>query len=252
VNLVNRRKTLQPTPAAWSDLLAGFLLLFVVLIVSRATVDAQSSDTGYETTPEIDVFFNINKKARIYLMANESRSLEDGLTSDATPYQSLIGAHLDYYPHKYLGLRMGYRFRRALESAGPVEHRIVAEQTLRKKIMGDLVVSDRSGEDFRWIDHVFSFRYRNRIRAERDFKVLDGRILTLYGSGEAYYDTRYHDWNRQCLRAGAVFTLRKQEKEAYILPKHRVTMDLWFARANDRHSEKPRTYVAGLTLTFYF
>jgi len=35
----------------------------------------------------------------------------------------------------------------------------------------------------------FSFRYRNRIRLEREFRVC-GRSLTPYGSVEVYHDSR--------------------------------------------------------------
>ena len=52
----------------------------------------------------------------------------------------------------------------------------------------------------------FSFRYRNRIRLEREFRVY-GRSLTPYGSVEVYHDSRFDVWNRNRFTGEAEFQL---------------------------------------------
>jgi hypothetical protein len=82
------------------------------------------------------------------------------LARNAQAYEAQIGAHIDYIPNKHVILRAGYRFGRAVGSnSDPFkEHRFLTEQTLRKLLQGDLLLSDRNREDFRFVNGDFSFR----------------------------------------------------------------------------------------------
>jgi hypothetical protein len=64
------------------------------------------------------------------------------------------------------------------------EHQILSEQTLRKLLPGDLLLSDRNREDFCFINGGFSFRYRNRVTIERELPLLKRRNVTPYVSGD--------------------------------------------------------------------
>ena len=59
--------------------------------------------------------------------------------------------------------------------------------------------------DLRFIDGEFSWRYRNRLSAEREFSI--GRVrLNPYARFEVYYDSRYSKWSRTELQARVVLS----------------------------------------------
>lgn len=66
------------------------------------------------------------------------------------------------------------------------EHQILSEQTLRKLLPGDLLLSDRNREDFRFINGGFSFRYRNRVTIERELPLFKRRNVTPLRFGRSF------------------------------------------------------------------
>ena len=221
--------------------------------VAAAQTPTPTPATGKESAPEIDVFVNINQKFRFYFFASESKGLEDGSTGGKVSYEAIFGAHLDYRPSKYVLFRTGYRFRTPTGSGtGPKEHRIVAEQTFQKKLLHNILLSDRNGEDFRIIDGDFSFRYRNRPRVEREFKGPKGRTFNPYAAVEIFYDSRYNDAKKKNYTFGTELGVTRGKRDKLFLFKHQIVLDVSFTRVNDPHSSVPHTNVFGSTLTFYF
>lgn len=166
------------------------LFLFTVLI-GVPIARAQDPTTSEEFWPEIDVYINIKPKVRLFLLATVSKSIEDGELRHAQSYEAQVGVHVDYIPNEHVILRTGYRYGSAVGSNddGFREHRLLTEQTLRKFLPGDFLLSDRNREDFRFLSGDFSFRYRNRVTIERelhlfDVPILNGRTITPYGSVE--------------------------------------------------------------------
>lgn len=88
------------------------------------------------------------------------------------------------------------------------EHRIITEQTFRQHLPFEILLSDRNRADFRFINGDFSFRYRNRVKLEREFRLF-GRSLTPYGAVEVFYDTRFNVWNRNRVTAGSQIQLKR-------------------------------------------
>src|SRR6476620_6267751 len=193
----------------------SILAVFLLLIgIQGAT--AQEPTTRKEFWPEIDVYITVKPRVRLYLTGTVSKSVEDGELRNAQGYEGQIGVHVDYIPNKHVILRTGYRYGTSVGSNSEPfkEHRLLTEQTLRQLLPGDLLLSDRNREDFRFVNGDFSFRYRNRVTLEREvqlFKVpfLMGRTITPYISGEIFYDTRYGVWNRNRLAVGVQQSLRR-------------------------------------------
>ncbi len=224
-----------------------------LLLVAAPAVKAQEPTTRNEFWPEIDVYINLKPKVRLFLLGTVSKSVEDGELFNAKAFESQIGAHVDYIPNDHVILRTGYRFGTSVEETSEPfkEHRLLTEQTLRKLLPGNLLLSDRNREDFRFLKGDFSFRYRNRVTIEREFQ-LKKRTITPYVSGELFYDTCYGIWNRNRLAAGVQTSLRRGPLRRMLLPKRQVILDLYYMRQNDSRSDTQHVNAIGASLAFHF
>lgn len=229
------------------------LTVLVLVVIGAQVVRAQESSTHNEFWPEIDVYINLKPKVRLFLLGTVSKSVEDGELFNAKAFESQIGMHVDYIPNKHFILRTGYRFGTSVgETSEPFkEHRLLTEQTLRKLLPGDLLLSDRNREDFRFLNGDFSFRYRNRVTLEREFQ-LQKRTVTPYVSGELFYDTRFDSWNRNRLAVGVQTSLRRGPLRKMLLPKRQVILDVYYMRQNDSRSNPAHVNAIGASLAFYF
>jgi hypothetical protein len=230
------------------------MMVLFFLVLSTEAARAQQPTTRNEFWPEIDVYINLKPKLRLYLLGTVSKSVEDGELFNAKAFESQIGVHVDYIPNDHLILRTGYRFGTSVgETSEPFkEHRLLTEQTLRKLLPNELLLSDRNREDFRFVNGDFSFRYRNRVTLEREFHLLKGRTVTPYVSGEIFYDTRYQTWNRNRLAVGVQISLRRGPIRKLLLPKRQVILDLYYMRQNDSRSDTAHVNAIGVSLAFHF
>jgi len=244
---MNQTALLQ-TPA-----LIPVLMIMFVLIGTGATF-AQEPTTRQEVWPEIDVYVHIKPKVRLYLLATVSRSVEDGELFNGQRFEAQLGVHVDYIPKPNVILRSGYRYGSGLgeNDDGFREHRILTEQILKKRLPGDLLLSDSSREDFRFLNGGFSFRYRNRVQLEREFRVFKGRTMTPYVGGAISYDTRYDVWNRNRFAVGLMTSLRRGPLVKVLLPKHQIILDLYYLHQNDSRSSPAHVNGLGAVLAFYF
>lgn len=235
------------------QLLVVILVLFLSAVVI-GTRSAKAQTTSNEVWPEIDVYVNVKPKIRLFFLATTSRAVEDGEAFNGKAFEAQIGAHIDYIPNKHVVLRAGYRFGTSLgDSDSPYkEHRLITEQTLRKLLPGNLLLSDRNREDFRFVDGDFSFRYRNRVTIEREFHLFKKRTITPYVAGEIYYDTRFDAWNRNRLTAGVQTSLRPGPIMKMLLPKRQIILDLYYTRQNDSRSSTQHVNALGVALALYF
>jgi|SRR6266496_669148 len=235
--------------------LVWILVLFLFLaVIGTQIVRAQEPTTSNEFWPEIDVYINVKPKVRLYLLGTLSKAVEDGELFNAQAFEAQIGVHIDYIPNKHVVLRTGYRFGTAVGSNNDPfkEHRLLTEQTLRKLLPGGVLLSDRNREDFRFINGDFSFRYRNRLKIEREVQLFKERTITPYVSGEIFYDTRFSVWNRNRLAVGVQQSLRRGPVLRMLLPKRQVILDLYYMRQNDSRSSTQHVNALGAALAFYF
>jgi hypothetical protein len=233
--------------------------LFLLLLLSDPhTIKAQEPTTRDEFWPSVEVYINVKPKVRLYLIGSVSKAIEDGELFNAQSYEAQVGAHADYIPNEHLILRAGYRYGRAIgdHDDGFREHRILSEQILRKLLPGDLLLTDRNREDFRFITGDFSFRYRNRVMIEREFQVkfplLRRRSITPYVSGEISYDTRFAIWNRNRYAIGVLQSLRRGPILRQLLPKRGIFLDLYLMRQNDSRTSPAHVNALGAGLVFHF
>jgi Protein of unknown function (DUF2490) len=251
--LSRRRRAIPKTLV----LISGLLLL--VFLSDTRTIRAQEPTTRDEFWPSIEVYINVKPKVRLYLLGTVSKAIEDGELFNAQSYEAQIGAHVDYIPNEQFILRAGYRYGRAVgdQDNGFREHRLLSDQILRKLLPGDLLLTDRNREEFRFITGEFSFRYRNRVQIEREFKwarvpLLKGRTITPYVSGELSYDTRYGIWNRNRYAVGVIQSLKRGPILRKLLPKRGLNLDMYVMRQNDSRSNPAHVNALGAALVFYF
>lgn len=207
----------------------------------------QEPDTRHELWTELHVFVPLDEKFRLYFMVTANRAEETRKSFDTT-----FGAHVDYTGNKRWLLRGGYRYSFAPGDDPFVEHRIVTEQTFRQELPLAILLSDRNRQDWRFVNGDFSFRYRNRVRLEREFRVWR-RSFTPYGSAEAYYDTRFDVWNRNRLTAGAEFQLKRGFPLLRELsPRKQVILDLYYTKQNDSRSQPHHVHAIGASVALHF
>jgi hypothetical protein len=225
-------------------------LCLVLSVVCTITVAAQeSSETRDEFWPEVDFFVQVSPKVRLFFLATVTRAEETGKA-----FEGQVGANVDYFLSKNIIFRTGYRYGTSLgDSDDPYnENRIIFEQTFRFPIPAGFLLSDRNRQDLRWVNDQFSVRYRNRLTLEREFTIHE-RSITLYTSGELYYDNRFDTWNRNRYAFGIQLSLRRHGRLTHLLsPRKNVVVDFYYMRQNDSRSQPNHVNAFGLVWNFYF
>jgi Protein of unknown function (DUF2490) len=226
------------------------LICFVALTAAftSGAQAQQDSESVKQFWPEVDLYFPLNEKFRLFFLATTTKAEE---TRDNLEGQ--VGAHLDYHLHKKVSLRTGYRYGFSLGGSDPFkENRIIFEQTLRQPLPLHVLLSDRNRQDLRWVNGEFSARYRNRVTLEREFKVLD-RAVTPYGSAEVFYDSRFNTWNRNRLVVGTQFAFKRGAPLISLIhPKKQFVLDLYLTRQNDTRSQPQHVKALGIAFNIYF
>ena len=224
--------------------------MLAVFVALSVCVRAQQpeSDTRKELWPEVDVYVPLNEKFRLSFRFSVTKAQE---TRENTEGQ--FGAHIDYTLNKRLVLRAGYRYGFSLTETDPFhEHRPLAEQTYREHLPLKLLLTDRNREEFRFVNGDFSFRYRNRLRLEREF-LLPRRSLTPYGSVEVFHDSRFEMWNRNRLTAGVQIQLKRAlPLLSRITPRKQFILDVYYAKQNDSRSHPHHIHAIGAGLELHF
>jgi hypothetical protein len=193
-------------------------------VASGIPVHAQSE----QVWPEIDTFVKLNDRMRFFFLATtvkETRVSTEGefgpnfdfYLSPLSKQRMLNKIHPDESKNRRLMLRVGYRYIYPYTGNSSDENRIVLEATGRHLLWGGVLVSDRNRLDLRFRDAGFSWRYRNRVTAEKEFSIGCFKFNP-YARGELYYDSRYDKVSRTELTAGSVFPItRRVELEGYFL-----------------------------------
>ena len=178
----------------------NFLLFFILLIVGLNELANAQGDV--DAWPEFDVWFRLNEKDRIYVMA--SFATDSGRTYE----ESAVGISWDRRLSPEWSVRGGYRFiYTQTEPTDSDESRFIFDAKYYMPLGNSFLLTNRNRIDLRFIKGIdFSFRLRDRLQIERPFKVLWDNNLTLWSSFEVWYDSRYKVvLNRNRLMAGFTF-----------------------------------------------
>lgn len=223
--------------------------LAFALFVSVSSLRAE--DWLDQVWPEAKIYIKTSSTSRVYLQYASTRDSRYGYSDGQ------FGAHMDFYfsplwkgrqlrhpdvsRSKMLMIRAGYYLDKTpSNSPDPfTEHGALFEVTPRFFLPKRILVENRIRGDFRFIDGVFTPRFRNRVRIERTFP-LPHTSLTPYSEFEPFYDWRYNSFHRQRYSAGAEVLLHK-----------RFVLEGYYLRQHDSQSSKEWTDVIGFVLQFY-
>jgi hypothetical protein len=193
--------------------------LFAFLSVTMA-----AQNQSLQAWPEIDGYLRLNSSFRVSFFAATTKEDRQGTSAEMGPnidfflkplvkLKRITVFQLDQAKDRPLMLRLGYRYMPSTN--GPTEHRGLVEATARYPLVRGVLLSDRNRVDFRDIAGEFSWRYRNRLAAERTLAINDYHF-TPYIRGEAYYDSRFQKWSKTAETFGIVFPIKKRfEIEPY-------------------------------------
>jgi uncharacterized protein DUF2490 len=227
-----------------------FLRTLAIALVM--TAPSQALEVFDQLWPELNIFVNTSQQSRLFFLAAGTRVRPDGYTDGQ------LGVHLDMYfgpLFKYrverqpdaartrlLTVRLGYLFgKTAPDSADPfVEHTPIIEVTPRFYLVKNILLTDRNRYDFRFVNGVYTPRYRNRVKLERTFQI-GKRALTPYAYVEGFYDRRYDGFHRFRYTAGAEFQINQ-----------RFVLEGYYLRQQDFESRASRAQCCGDRITSLF
>jgi len=139
------------------------------VLLALISPPARAQGQTYQTWPEIDTYIHLSQNFRLYFIATQTRESGQGTNAE-------IGPNIDFFfiplfrrrrsvisqpdesKSRFFLFRGGYHYLPSTE--GPTEQRGVAEMTARYPLRYELLFSDRSRVDLRFISGEFSWRYR--------------------------------------------------------------------------------------------
>ena len=227
------------------------LAAVLVALASPPPARAQDDVTRGELWPEVDAFVGLGERSRLFFLATVSRNAEENLQ------EAMVGGHVDFFlkprlrktlarspdaiKRHYLAFRAGYRYSWDMhDGTGFQEHRGIFEITGRAPLGGGFLLVNRNRLDLRDVNGEGSWRYRNRMRLERDI-ALGSRAATPYAMVEFGYDSRYDAWNRQRYFAGIEWPIGKTP-----------VLDTYYCRQNDSRSSIAHVNAFGLAFNLFF
>jgi hypothetical protein len=219
-------KTLRPPRAQQtpdfhtitSILAAAFRLALFCILATQAF--SQRTSSTNEFWPELDAFLTLHQNVRLILSAKSERDAEFHNTELGSeielslhrfgPVLDLPWADQDATRRTLISIRAGYRYKRSFDTTLPVhENRPDLEFTLRWVFHENILVSNRARWELRFVSgSPFSWRYRDRLRLEKDFK-LHRYTFTWYIATEPFYNSRTSRWDRFRFSSGAVFPVSR-------------------------------------------
>lgn len=223
-------------------------LALLGLVPARAA--SQTPTTGSAFWPAVEAHAKIRGNVRLLAFAElkngEDYSYDQWRLGAALGYQmkSFARPHLeDIDPqreHKLL-FGAGYEYIESTESSKPgTENRVTLGFTPRGRFPGGILVSDRNRFEFRWIDGVYSNRYRNELAVERGTAVQHFRF-TPYATAEFFYDLADGSWNQEQYAIGIAWPYKRVLKlDTYYLYQDCATCDPRYLN------------VAGVTLHYFY
>lgn len=232
----------SPTTRATVVLLSGILLL-------TSPTAAQTTSTEEQLWPGVGLRhqFASPLSAELYsqLKAGVDYSYDQLGTGVRLGYQAgafrkghLINLNPDAEHTLVLGT--GYEYLDTQQPSGDrFENRLFADGTIRNRPAKAWLFADRNRFEFRWINGVYSTRYRNRLTVQADL-LAGGLHLSPYASAEFFYDWRKDAWNEEQYALGVLWQARR-----------RVSLALFYLYQDCETCAPPYVNALGATITYF-
>ena len=208
---------------------------------------AGAQSTSSRFWPEIDTYYSFNSRLRLAVDASRS--------TDGNSYNSVeLGPTLNIFARRFLQpslttnnqatksalvFGIGYRYLAGINQAA--ENRIQLDFTPQFHLPWRIQGGDRNRMDLRFISgSPFSWRYRNRLKAQRTFKIRRF-VFSPHAQCEIFYSSSTQSWNKNTYQFGADMPLRKH-----------FSFELYYEHDNNTASTPAHVNAFGLTTSIYF
>lgn len=224
--------------------------LIVLTLLTCAPAQAQTPGTEKELWPKLSATFELRPRTRLQVFTE----LQDG--EDFSYSQFTAGAMVNYRMKRIVHLGElaideedehqvviggGYEYLRTIQNGNTKgENRIIVQGTGRHRPGADFLLADRNRLEFRWVNGVYDFRYRNKVTVNHALRINKFR-LTPYASGELFWDRNHHSWNENQFSCGVQLPYKK-----------RLMLDLFYLHQNCTTCSPQHVDAFGLTLNLYF
>lgn len=218
----------------------------ILICLACGLSDAQ--DTQF--LPEVDAHFTADSRVRFLIQAKDDREGGD-------PQQFTFGPSVQFYFKPLLKLehvtvfdlddvrrRMvvfesGYRVITAPNTA--VENRAIEAVTFHFPIMLRVLLADRNRVDLDWQAGTFTWRFRNKLTAQRTVSISSYHLIP-YIAAEPFYESKYGKWSTTDLYAGCLFPAGKV-----------VQLDVYYQHENNtgKSPNRQNTFF-GVKLNLFF
>jgi hypothetical protein len=155
------------------------------------------------------------------------------------PILNLPLRDIDENNDHYLVFGGGYEYLYTVDEGKlTIDNTIIAYATPHILLAG-LLFSDRNRVEFRWLNGVHNYRYRNRLTIVRESR-LRGFRYTPYAYGELFYHSKQHAWNASESAAGVQFPYES-----------RFMVDTYWLHEDCSSCRHSSVNMIGVTLNFY-
>jgi hypothetical protein len=167
--------------------------------------------------PEIDAHLKLNSFVRVYLEDKDDRDGGD-------PTQNAIGPSIQFYLKPLIKLKkvrafdlddsksralvMEIGYRSVLAPGDPPENRMLLAVTSNFPLKAGFSLSDRNRADLDWKGGGFTWRYRNKLTADRTFSIRSYHFIP-YVAAEPFYESQYSKISTTSLYAGTLLPVGK-------------------------------------------
>jgi hypothetical protein len=208
----------------------------------------QVQDTKWEGRPKVASAIDLLPRTRLETWVEWQNGLDfpfrrwrtGGLLSRRIkPILNMRLRDIDEDNDHYLVLGGGYEYLHTLAHGSlTIDNTIIAYATPHVLYAG-LLLSDRNRMEFRWINGVYDFRYRNRLTINRVSQVRAFRF-TPYAYGELFYNSHHHSWNQSEYASGVQFPY-----------KSRLMLDTYLLHESCSRCSHSSINMIGATLNLY-
>jgi hypothetical protein len=227
--------------------------LIAAFVALLPCVPARAQTSTTEFFPEVDSYVRVTSNVRLVLQAKGY--MEDGdftraklgpsLQFNLRPSKKLRDMtvfDMDDMKRMPVVFSIGYRYLPS--AAGPPTNRFEPLVMFHIPMAGRILVTDRNQADLDWLNSTFTWRYRNRITAERSITIHNYHPGP-YASAEFFYQSQYSKWSSTRLYAGCLMPLSKFNKH--------LQLDPYYEHENNT-GKRPNQHIniGGLILSLYF
>jgi len=227
----------------------GIIAGLCVYVSAHCSASAQQPQTAGEFWPAVDAHVQFSDNLRLLALTELKRggdlSYQQLAAGLGLGYQlkTITKPHLENIDpdkeHTFL-FGGGYEYLHTVSGKPKYENRLVAEALAGTRPISRFLVRDRNRVEFRWVNGVYSTRYRNDLSLEYDVTVGTFRF-TPYTSAEVFYDSAKASWSQEQYTWGLDWPYKRL-----------LMLETYYLRQNCPTCSPTHLNVAGLTLNLYF